>query len=159
MSGHQPTNNGIPLCNSVFQPRDLPDTPSLHTRARIPIPCIWCQIGTATYIIVTQCFPYNYPPYAGHAQMNLIQEALEFLEIALASEGDHLIAGGSYRYSRYGMTLQAQNVNNHQLTLGVVRSSLMALGSFMTAYQVLGPVTLNIYDGANWVGLGTIRSV
>lgn len=72
-------------------------------------------------------------------------------------EGDHILTGGNYEYLRDGMIVEAYNVNNHQLTLGVLRSSLSALRSFITAYQVVGTIVLNIYDGANWVGWGSIR--
>lgn len=53
--------------------------------------------------------------------------------------------------------VQAANANNHQLTRGVVLSALLALRSWLIAYDVYGTAAFDIYDGANLVGAGTLR--
>ena len=129
----------------------------MHARDGIPIPCIWCQIGGATYIIVTQIRQSQYPPSRGATQTSLLQAAIRVIGNSLHDEGDHLLRGGAYELQEDGVMISASSWNNHQMTLGVLQSAMSALRSFMSAYQIYGLVIFNIYDGANWVGVGTTR--
>lgn len=152
---HQPTDTGI-RCHSVFEPRDLLETSSLHVRVTIPNPAIWCQIGGATYIIVISYIEEVFDTSAKASQWDFIQRALSDIDTILTTTGDRLLPGGFHEYRINGNLIRAVNANNHQMTFGVLQSSLLALRSFMTAYQIYGNVECNIYDGANWVGWGGI---
>lgn len=88
--------------------------------------------------------------------MDFFTGVLRDLVTILSTTGDGLLPAGLYERQRDGNHIWAVNRNNHQLTWGVLSSSLLALSSFLRAYRVYGNVMCNIYDGVNWVGSGSL---
>lgn len=136
--------------------RSPPETSSLHVREDIPIPCIWCQLGSTTYIVIN-----SFTQLHGDSIESVIQSTGVYLAICALEEqihrlGDGLLTGGIFDRSFVGVSLRVANSNNHQLTRGVMHSALTALRSCMQSYNVWGSAAFGVYDGSHLVGHGTM---
>ena len=127
---------------------------SIHGRMNAPVPCYWCVPSSTTYLLVQ----HFVPNLDGHALdpiiINTLRSAWTGVRNYMATHGDGLVPGGEFQFGRSGFGWYSVNVNNHQLTYGVVLTALNALLAFMTYNGRYGMATFWIFDGINLVGRG-----
>ena len=83
-----------------------------------------------------------------------VNSAIFHIATLIMQHGDDVIHGGALEYSVEGVSLRGMNSNNHQMTLGVLQSALLAIRSWMEAYSVWGTAVFQVYDGDHQVGTG-----
>lgn len=86
----------------------------------------------------------------------MLSDAVDQIEAHIAKNGDGLIPHGAFDYQARGFSWYAANMNNHQLTWGVMRAAIDALIGFMLNYASYGKAQFSIFDGENHVGSGTL---
>lgn len=74
----------------------------------------------------------------------------------LLSAGDGLLPSGSWIFSTPMLSLSIMDANNHQVTWGVLASTLWGIKEFMTATNVYACANIWIFDGINLVGIAKI---
>ena len=70
-----------------------------------------------------------------------------------------MLVGGAYRWgpmSSGALVASFMNVNNHQLTYGVVRAAVAAVRDYMARDGDYGTLSFEIWDGDSEVGTGLI---
>ena len=114
----------------------------------------WCAPGSTTYIILNLMSTTR----PGGAIHEMLLESYNSIVAHLHSSGDGLMPGGIFhrRNSVSGLEIFCVNSNNHQLTWGVLGAALNALEDFMNENQMWSAATFGIYDGPNYVGVGTM---
>ncbi|MCJ1302716.1 hypothetical protein MMC08_005520 [Hypocenomyce scalaris] len=125
----------------------------------------WCAPNSQTYIVIRLG-----ALVAGTAVQTLLAFALADVGLAVnngrtpSSSGTAgLIPHGSYSasvgYVQTGgsVELTVWNANNHQITWGVLSAAVEAMEAFMIQYG-FGEATFSIYDGANEVGEGDVKT-
>lgn len=114
---------------------------------------LWCCPHSETYVILTPTG--NLTP--GQVYLNLIS-GHNALRRRVQTSGDGPVTGGQYTWGRRdntGVIFSAWNVNNHQLTYGVIGAAMNALLDYMDK-NVYSGASFDIYDGQNQVGQGLI---
>lgn len=90
------------------------------------------------------------------AVADLLIDAERFLRHYIMTVGDGNVAAGQFDWpGNERLILRAWNVNNHQLTYGVLAAGLQAL-QVWTWSEGWGTFKFNVYDGINQVGEGTL---
>lgn len=115
----------------------------------------WCDPKSATYLIVSTA--YSLP---GGTLTSLLEEVTHALTAHLASAADGPILHGEFSYLKQqwgGATaaMHVWNVNNHQVTYGVLEAAVRTLQDFFDT-TAWGAATFQIWDGVNEVGMGVL---
>lgn len=86
----------------------------------------------------------------------MLSDAVDQIDAHIAKNGDGLIPHGAFDFQARGFSWYAVNMNNHQMTFGVVGAAIDALITFMLNYSSYGKAQFSIFDGENQVGTGTL---
>ena len=73
--------------------------------------------------------------------------------------GDGLIPEGTWKFQVHDLLIVVDNANNHQVSWGILASTIWGLRDFMTQIGFEGVVTFGIYEGAHLVGQGRVVQV
>lgn len=115
----------------------------------------WCAPRSATYIIVT--FAYALP---GAGLPQLLEQVSHAVMGHIQTAPDGPIPTGEFSYliPQWGgatVAMHVWNVNNHQITWGVLSSAVEALAEYFRSTE-WAAATFAIWDGVNKVGLGVV---
>ena len=125
-------------------------------------PLLWCAPHCKTYLKVT----YISAIYgiSWNVVTDLLGGAEDEARKHLRANGDGVISGGTFTFQLSGLEVFIHDSNNHQVTWGVLDSSLRALKEYFDELQLKdgaypGSVTFVVHDGKNEVATGAIGSV
>lgn len=93
---------------------------------------------------------------APETAMALIDNAYNIVYAHLTSVGDGLIPHGLWASTSAMLSFSVVNADNHQMTWGVLGSTLWGLKDFMTQSDIYACAYISIFDGINLVGTGKI---
>ena len=115
----------------------------------------WCAPRSATYIVVS--FAYALPGAGLH---ELLEDVSTSVMGHLQTNPDGPIPTGEFSYAtaQWGgaaVAMHVWNVNNHQVTWGVLNAAIKALEEYYRGVE-WGAVTFGIWDGLNEVGMGAV---
>ncbi len=116
----------------------------------------WCAAESATYIVVS--LAYSLP---GAGLPHLLEEVSHAIIAHITdAHQDGPIPTGQFSYmipQRGGATvaMHVWNMNNHQVTWGVLNKALEALADYFKCTE-WGAATFGIWDGVNEVGMGVV---
>ena len=134
----------------------MPRSSVLQIRERtFPYSFQWNAPGTQTYIRATLIVFVGNPSIL----TNMIGRAYENVLSTIQTHGNGNIVHGVYRWTNnpdgpLGLQIWASNIDNHQLTYGVLDAALNALNEYSTLFGPGLVTTWHIFDGANLVGHG-----
>ena len=141
------------LKRSIYVPRDLVPYKLWQSRGN-PILTYWCAPNSQTYVVF-QAIQTVTGPSIPEMLLNLYNQ----LSRKIQRGGDGVIDSGVYRWGPLGpgaLGAKFVNVNNHQLTYGVVHAAVAALRDYMASDGDYGLLSFEIWDGDNEVGTGVI---
>lgn len=91
----------------------------------------------------------------------MLNDAYNSIVAHLLTNGDGLIAAGTWSFGQFNglgrgfnVGVSVRNANNHQLTWGVIGSTVWGLSGFMHDRGIYGAVAFEVWDGVNMVGTG-----
>lgn len=144
-----PTTQSNPSMSSRLDRRS-----SLLSRDEPSPRIVWCAPYGSTFVSLVAF--HVIPPSASGIHNDVLATLYTAWDIArthVDRSGDGIIGhnGGYTLVGDAGIRLSAWNVNNHQLTWGVLGAALMAVMDYMRVKDWYGAVTFDIYDGVNKV--------
>lgn len=134
-------------------------TEGLTARASGPQNVLWCGIGTKTYILVSIADMVSPEESMAGTLERILDGASAAVYDHIVAVGDGTILGGKFQWPPGELSmsqllfLKVWNANNHQLTWGVLHSTIAAIASFMNTHG-WGVGHFDIYDGGIRVGYG-----
>ena len=96
---------------------------------------------------------------ASNAVIPVLSDAYNSVYAHLHSSGDGLVAGGGFKFTVNKMMVDVWNTNNHQLSWGVLGSTLWGLTQYMQTNGEWGSAVFQVFDGSNLVGSGMLSQV
>lgn len=125
-------------------------------------PLLWCAPNCKTYIkvtYITEIFGISWEEIE-----NLFGGAEDDARQHLRPNGDGVISGGTFKFSKSGLEMFIHNSNNHQVTWGVLDATLRALTEYFDEIRFKdgaqpGSVVFVVHDGKNEVATGAIGTI
>lgn len=121
-----------------------------------PSTVAWCGHGTRTYIIITMTNVFG-GIVASQPVQSLLVGCMNIISYEIERNQDGPIDGGYFRreISTSGVSIEAWNANNHQITYGVLGVAVGALTDYMQI-SGWGTCAFSIFDGSTRVGAGRV---